>query len=219
MKTTDAFAFRDFYYLRFENLKDDNLDAVINSMVTVFDFEGKKYPRPNYLIEPYELHRFENLISSIEYSQYVLLRNEFLIKILQNHLRRLNQLSVKIIEHFFDRSVDENLQKKITRLNFLNKAYKEILSLFHYRLDHQKEDLQFELKEFRTAMKEEFGKRLRTARKFKGYTGVELAKWLGISQTSYSEYERGKTEPPLSTIYVLAKKLNVTTDYLLCMDK
>ncbi len=65
------------------------------------------------------------------------------------------------------------------------------------------------------SIRETFRERLRTARKFKGYTGVELAKWLGISQTSYSEYERGKTEPPFATLVALAKKLNISVDWLL----
>lgn len=214
MKTKDAFAFRDFYYYCFKSTDEETIKA----FNFFFDFESKGYARPHWL-KPEYASRLDDFIGAIENFKYSLKRKEMLVNLLQNHLRRLNQLLGNVLEQSFDRSADENLQKKITRLNFLNKAYKEILSTLRGSLNSDATFLHKQRESFRRAMREEFGQRLRTARKFKGYTGVELAKWLGISQTSYSEYERGKTEPPLSTIYTLAKKLNVTADYLLCMDR
>ena len=52
-------------------------------------------------------------------------------------------------------------------------------------------------------------------RKKKGVSQSEVAKFLNISQSNYSKYERGEIEPDLSTLIKLADYFDVSIDYLL----
>ena len=61
----------------------------------------------------------------------------------------------------------------------------------------------------------DFGKRLVKLRKEAGYTQVELAKELDVSQRMISYYEGHPEFPPSSLLPKLAQLLNVTTDELL----
>ena len=47
----------------------------------------------------------------------------------------------------------------------------------------------------------------------------EVAKYLNISRQYYSEYERGKRKMPIEVIIKLSKYYNVTTDYILGLNK
>ncbi len=59
------------------------------------------------------------------------------------------------------------------------------------------------------------GKRLRALREGKGLKQVDIAKMLGVSRTTYTQYETEKSEPDLATVAKLAEFFNTTTDYLL----
>ena len=59
------------------------------------------------------------------------------------------------------------------------------------------------------------GKRMARLRKEKGYTQVELARKMGLTQGLVSDYELGKLRPHPDIIIRLAKALEVTTDVLL----
>ncbi len=61
----------------------------------------------------------------------------------------------------------------------------------------------------------DFGQRMTELRKAVGYTQVELAKELGISQRMISHYEGRAEHPPAAILPGLAKTLGVTTDELL----
>lgn len=61
----------------------------------------------------------------------------------------------------------------------------------------------------------DFGQRLTRLRKAAGYTQVELAKELGISQRMVSHYESRAEHPPTALLPALAKTLGVSTDELL----
>ena len=61
----------------------------------------------------------------------------------------------------------------------------------------------------------DFGKRLAKLRKDAGYTQVELAKELEVTQRMVSYYEGHSEYPPSSLLPKLAKILGVTTDELL----
>lgn len=61
----------------------------------------------------------------------------------------------------------------------------------------------------------DFGQRMAELRKAAGYTQVELAKELGISQRMISHYEGRAEHPPTGVLPALAKALGVTTDELL----
>lgn len=59
-----------------------------------------------------------------------------------------------------------------------------------------------------------FAERLKELRKQAHLTQVELAKRLGIGQSSYADWERGKKNPTQENLIRLAQTLNVPVDYL-----
>jgi len=61
----------------------------------------------------------------------------------------------------------------------------------------------------------DFGQRMTELRKAAGYTQVELAEELGISQRMISHYEGRAEHAPAAVLPGLAKALGVTTDELL----
>ncbi len=50
-------------------------------------------------------------------------------------------------------------------------------------------------------------------------TQAEIASFLGITRSAYTYYETGKTEPSLTSIVLLSKIYNVTTDEILLPKK
>jgi transcriptional regulator with XRE-family HTH domain len=66
--------------------------------------------------------------------------------------------------------------------------------------------------------KNEFAKRLKTARENKGLKQKELAKELNIVAQTLSAYETGLKLPTLENAVALAEKLNVSLDWLLNVD-
>ncbi len=59
-----------------------------------------------------------------------------------------------------------------------------------------------------------FAVRLKELRKQAHLTQVELAKRLGIGQSSYADWERGKKKPTQENLVKIAQVLDVTVDYL-----
>ena len=59
------------------------------------------------------------------------------------------------------------------------------------------------------------GQRIRDLRKQKKMSQSELAKIIGVTQTTITAWETGKAEPSSSTVANLADYFGVTTDYLL----
>lgn len=60
--------------------------------------------------------------------------------------------------------------------------------------------------------------RLKTLRDSSGYTQAEIARSFGISRSSVNSWEMGLSVPSTQYIVELAKKYNVSTDYLLGLD-
>ena len=60
----------------------------------------------------------------------------------------------------------------------------------------------------------EFSERLKELRKQAHLTQVELASKLGIVQSSYADWERGKKKPTQDNLVKSAQILNVSVDYL-----
>ena len=60
-----------------------------------------------------------------------------------------------------------------------------------------------------------FHERLRKARIKRNLTSKDMAKKLGVANSSYSQYETGKREPDVLKIKAISKILNVSADYLL----
>ncbi|MCO4645309.1 putative transcriptional regulator [Streptococcus infantarius subsp. infantarius] len=59
-----------------------------------------------------------------------------------------------------------------------------------------------------------FSERLKELRKQAHLTQVELASKLGIVQSSYADWERGKKKPTQDNLVKIAQVLNVSVDYL-----
>lgn len=60
----------------------------------------------------------------------------------------------------------------------------------------------------------EFSERLKTLRKQAGFTQVDVASKLGLSQQAYASWERGAKKPTQDNLVKIAKVLNVSIDYL-----
>ena len=61
---------------------------------------------------------------------------------------------------------------------------------------------------------EKLCKRIRNLREDKDKTQVELAKYLNITQTTYSKYELGRISIPIDVVIKLADYYDVSLDYL-----
>ena len=60
----------------------------------------------------------------------------------------------------------------------------------------------------------EFSERLKKLRKDSGFTQVDVAEKLGISQPAYASWERGVKKPTQDNLVKIAQVLNVSVDYL-----
>lgn len=65
---------------------------------------------------------------------------------------------------------------------------------------------------------ENYGIRLKEARKAKGYTQTEIAKLMEIPQQNWQRYESGKLDLKMSTIYRICKTLNISSDWLIGLN-
>lgn len=65
----------------------------------------------------------------------------------------------------------------------------------------------------------DFGKNLKTARRWKGVTQIQTAADLGISKATIAYYEVNKRQPDLEMLVKLANYFDVTTDFLLDNEK
>ena len=63
-----------------------------------------------------------------------------------------------------------------------------------------------------------FIERIKELRDEKKVTQKEVAKFLGIIESAYANYEQGRTEPNLNTLIKLSQFFGVTTDYLLGLE-
>ena len=57
--------------------------------------------------------------------------------------------------------------------------------------------------------------RIRDLREDKDLSQTEVAELLKVHQTTYSDYERGNLNVPVSALHTLADFYNVSVDYLL----
>ena len=63
-----------------------------------------------------------------------------------------------------------------------------------------------------------FNKRLRSTRMARKYTQQVMADYVGVTLRTYQKYEQGTVEPSFYSLVLIADKLDVSTDYLLCRD-
>lgn len=64
-------------------------------------------------------------------------------------------------------------------------------------------------------MKSLLAQRIRTRRRMLELSQRELAKRTGYTQAQISKYERGENEPSIEMVFMMAKILETTADYLL----
>lgn len=62
-------------------------------------------------------------------------------------------------------------------------------------------------------------RRIRELREDHDYTQNQIAEHLGTSQTMYSRYERGANELPIHHLVALCKFYDVSSDYILGLEK
>lgn len=60
-----------------------------------------------------------------------------------------------------------------------------------------------------------FKDKIRILREKNGLSQQEISKYLGVTQSQYSNYERGVYEPPFEILKKISKFYKVSTDYLL----
>ena len=58
------------------------------------------------------------------------------------------------------------------------------------------------------------GNRLKTLREQRGYTQEHLAKLIGVSKSTLSRYEKGKTSPKMDVLEKMAMHLDTTITWL-----
>lgn len=64
-----------------------------------------------------------------------------------------------------------------------------------------------------------YSNRLRDLREDRDLTQTDIAKYLQIHQTTYSDYELNRLNIPVSVLHKLADFYAVSIDYLLCRTK
>lgn len=60
-----------------------------------------------------------------------------------------------------------------------------------------------------------YGERIKEARKERGYTQVEAAEKAGVQQQVWQRYESGKFDLKMSSIVNICKTLGISADWLL----
>lgn len=63
-----------------------------------------------------------------------------------------------------------------------------------------------------------FNERIRELRIAKKISQVELAKKIGVTKQSVSNWENDNIQPSIDMLVKIARALNVSTDYLLALD-
>lgn len=213
-KTCNAFAFRDVIRGVELNKKANSLakrGEKTKELYDIYEKAGdllfKKFVSKNSRCD--EVDRIGNIEQLIKNCEQDLVRADFLLERLKVHNKRLKKIMKGHASDnaIFSRGLD--LQSKY-------KVVKEQLLGFIVTIRELKE---YNNNIIRTAFNEEFGVRLRLARRRKGYTQKDISKELGIPISSYSNYELGRREIPPVFIYRLCKILEVSTDYLLGLKK
>ena len=64
----------------------------------------------------------------------------------------------------------------------------------------------------------DFTKRFNEILKTSGKTQADIARAVNVAKQCITDYKTGKSVPSLETLYALCKYLEVSADYLLCLD-
>lgn len=194
MKTKDAFALNRLYNAFAQNEEEYPI---------TFFLKGYSEQSISPLVD-----RIGSFEQSARWNKYGYRRVGFILKLIAKHCKRLNKF-LKICDMFAPnwlRATD--LLSHYQRLKELIRPAK---NFFQFTNDDQAL--------YRRAFTEELGNRMRLARRRKGITQEETASFLGIKKAAYSHYEIGRREIPPLFLYQLAKIFEVSTDWLLGIEK
>ena len=64
-----------------------------------------------------------------------------------------------------------------------------------------------------------FGDKIREQRIVKGFSQAQLADLVGVTPSAVSSYETSERQPSCAVLIKIATRLNVSTDYLLGLNK
>lgn len=114
----------------------------------------------------------------------------------ENGKREPNFENLSMLACIFDVSID-----------FLLSEYAEISKERYLKFKNEKKEEE--------EKQQVFSVRLKELRLKKGLTQTELGKKVGVKQSTFTNWEKGKREPNFETLLKLALILNATTSYLL----
>lgn len=61
----------------------------------------------------------------------------------------------------------------------------------------------------------EYWERIKGLREDKDLTQIDIAKYLNVAQNTYSQYENGKREIPITVLVKICQYFDVSSDYIL----
>lgn len=222
-KTKDAFAFEFFYEVGGDNViierANGEADDGVSDAIDRFFFAGFSVLLP-YSSPERRYGRLVDVRYSLAMYSHAVNRGRFLKKLIKKHLKRLEKIHGIVAKRAIKNNTVYSVetQKKIQRIRQLLRKYKRVFEGVVTVTDTYQYFLKDTKKDIKKAAAETFGMKLRIARRNKNYLAKDFAKSLGISQNGYSQYETGKNEPPLYLIGEMAKRLDVSTDWLLSRE-
>lgn len=198
-KTRDAFAMRGLYTAIFEGF--DTKEKAIVGFEELQDRIFKGIMPVKY--DPDDLSQNFNICSA------KVDRLNFYRELIQRHIFRLSKVNAGILSHV------EKLDSSNLRCQDLMRFYDKLREYFQLETNKAVRERETEIGNMKRGVQLRFSNRLRQARKAGGYSQREVAKFLCMKQNSYSQYETGINQPPLSALYLLAKKFKVSVNWLL----
>ena len=193
MKTKNAFAFRELY----ADIKPNNKKTPVQSLDD-FEIFGEYFTRKSDNVDRPLDDNLAALFWKIDRCLFCIKASERQFQRINRHLRRLKR-------HNF---------RNFDRVDFLFNAYLSLMTACINYYEFEKMNHEVLLADLRDAQTKQFRERLKAARKRKKLSQKEVADFLGVVQKSYSQYETGRSQPPLPTLYLLSKKFNVSIDWL-----
>lgn len=209
-KTRNAFAFRVVDYIneleeRIKESREQGDIELAKELMEQADTLHFGLFEPKELKEPYQCDRIKSIEQGIENCERQIKRSRWLLNRFHVHIQKLGEIISKYDSNteIHDRARDLRVKYCVIRKKLLD--YMELMA----------ELKKYNQETLRYAFNEEFGVRLRIARKKAGFTQDDVALRLGITKSSYSRYESGRREISPLMMYQLANLLNVSAEYLL----
>ena len=133
------------------------------------------------------------------------------------HSRRLEEYSRKWNEQICSNEMFSatEIRTRTRRIQSLLKSYADVQSSIKILQRAIKRCVTEIVEGYEKSDRKVFAVRLRQARTEAGMTQTELAKEIGMSQSTYTNYENLKCEPPIAVLKRLARILKRPTDWLL----